>query len=228
MRDTPIRPAVLRHWYLPALLLAFYPASFWIPHRWTWENGVIENAQLLMLICAGAWAVAAWWRLRPAPTAPLALCAVPIWAVLAGREASWGAIFFGPLAVTHAGPVFSSSHLWYKPGVAPVALALLLAAFAGACRYRIDRLFAGAIAARCFPWMAMAVAIAAGAAATCAEGRLHCVVPPHGQGFEELAELVGYAALFIAQAVLLRHGYSVRAGARTAARSLAPERLPTD
>ena len=46
---------------------------------------------------------------------------VPVWLLLAARELSWGAALLPPLSIGADGPEYSSSVLWYKPAVAPVA-----------------------------------------------------------------------------------------------------------
>ena len=204
MRIYRLLPTPFQHWYLPFALLACYPLSYWLPRNWSWENGLIENAQLLVLVCGGALALGVCLRPHQAPTSPLAQCMVPIWVIMAGREASWGATFASPQSLTYEGPMFSSASLWYKPAVAPAILVILLWTLVSSCRHRIDRILLRAIVSKYFPWLALAVAVGAGMALTCAEGRLPCAAPPNRQGFEELSELVGYVALWIAQAVLLQ------------------------
>lgn len=192
---------------LALALLACYPFSVVLPRTWGWENGVLEVAQVLVLLAGAALALRAWGRKRPLPIAALALSLAPVWIVLAARELSWGAVFMAPLALTDHGPVFSSRMLWYKPLVAPVAGLLLGMALVHACRRRLDRLALQLLLANRIPWLVLGLAVLAEAGSSCAEGRLSCTFSlraPHAQVFEELIELFAYVALLVGQASLFR------------------------
>lgn len=196
--DRPLSLALL------LALLCCYPLSLLIPPAWVWENGIVEDGDVIVLGIGCAWAVAAWARDRPAPVALLARSVVPLWAILIGREMSWGAVLFAPEHMTAAGPVFTSHHLWYRPAVAP--LLALLFAWSGwsAWRCRLDRQLYGVLARGRFPWLELLVVLAAAAGSSCAEAHLPaCVAALQNQRFEELVELVGYVALVAVQARVL-------------------------
>lgn len=198
------RAVRLREWPLLLALLCCDPLSYWIPRDWSWENGPIENLQLAVLLGGCALAGIAWLRMRGTPVGMLARCAVPLWAILAAREVSWGADFMAPLWYSDEGPYYSSSTLSYKFYIMP-ALALVLAwPLWTAWRHRLDLLLGKIFREGGFPWLAIAVVLAAAIATTSAESHFkRYLLTPNAQGFEELAELTGYAALFVAQAYLL-------------------------
>jgi len=196
-----------REWLLVLCCIAAYPLSSLLPSSWGWEDGPVENAQVAVLLAGCVWA--GWMSLR-APEASLALlarCVAPLWLVLTARELSWGAVFMHPLGYGDEGPIFSSALLWYKPWVKPVvALVLAWMAYA-AWRHRLDRLLARIVVSGRFPWFAALITLACMLGSGCAEGHLACGIAfhhPQAEVFEELAELVAYLALLVAQAGVLR------------------------
>ena len=196
-----------REWLLVLFCIASYPVSLHLPARWGWEDGPIENTQVAVLLAGCAWAALMALRSRRAPLAMLARCLAPLWLVLTARELSWGAVFMEPLGYGDEGPIFSSALLWYKPWVKPVvALVLAWMAYA-AWRHRLDRLLARIVVSGRFPWFAALITLACMLGSGCAEGHLECGIAfhhPQAEVFEELAELVAYLALLVAQAGVLR------------------------
>ncbi|WEF34283.1 hypothetical protein [Pseudoduganella chitinolytica] len=216
MRANPSLYDRMTPWVLLCALLCCYPLSQAIPPAWVWENGIVEEGDVLVLSIGWAWAVASWLRDRPAPAALLARSVMPLWVLLIGREMSWGAVLFAPDRMTAAGPVFTSHHLWYRPFVTPLLAALLAWSAWSAWRCRLDRQLYAVLARGRFPWMALLVVLAAALGSSCAEEHVHaCLVTLPGQRFEELAELVGYVALVAVQARVL-------AECRTRTATLAP------
>jgi hypothetical protein len=194
-------------WCLWLAFLACYPLSQWMPPAWAWENGMLENIQVALLLAGALWALLAWRRLRPGPAAVLAACAVPVWLLLAGRECSWGAVFLPPLGFDKDGPVYASRILWYRPLVGPFAGAVLGGLLLLAWRHRLGRLIKDLIVRRRFPWGILVVVVVVGYAATFAEGHLRPVtgfIFDQADAYEELAELVGYLALLAMQGCVLR------------------------
>lgn len=196
-----------REWLLLLLCIACYPVSLYLPARWGWEDGPIENSQVAVLLAGCAWAAVASLRSRHAPLAMLARCLAPLWLVLAARELSWGAVFMAPLGYGDEGPIFSSALLWYKPVVAPL-IALVLACMAySAWRHRLDRLLVEIVTDGRFPWLPALIATVGMLGSGCAEGHLECGIAfhqPQAEVFEELAELIAYLALVIGQSTVLR------------------------
>lgn len=194
-------------WLLLVALLACYPLSYITPAKWAWENSVIENTQVIVLLFG---LLSAWFtyaREKPGKIAKLALAVMPIWFILAARELSWGAVFGAPLSFSHEGPVFSSHVLWYKPIVTPVVALLLAWSGFLAWRHRLDQLVLRMAAGGMFPWFAIGIAVFASLGSTCAEGHMQCgltIITEHAQALEELVELVAYSAVVVAQAVIYR------------------------
>lgn len=189
---------------LAAALLCCYPLSLVVPPQWAWENGIIEDGDVVVLGIGFAWALVAWLGTRQRQAALLARCVVPVWAILIGRELSWGAVLFAPASMTAAGPVFTSHDLWYRPFVTPVLVALAAWSAWSAVRCRLDCQLHAVLASGRFPWPSLLVVLAAAVGSTCAEGHLTAwLAVPHAQRFEELVELVGYCALVAVQAQVL-------------------------
>jgi len=196
-------------------LVCCYPLSLVVPSSWAWENGIIEDGDVFVLGAGLAWALWTWLRARSTPAGFVGRCVVPIWAMLIGRELSWGAVLFAPSLMTPEGPVFTSHDLWYRPFVTPVLLALFAWSAWTAWRCRLDRQIHTVLARGRFPWPALLVVLASALGSSCAESHLAAGVPAlQNQRFEELVELVGYVALVVVQARVLR---ACRAGARDAA-----------
>jgi hypothetical protein len=153
MHSIFLRPASRRfEWCLLLAFLGCYPLSLLIPPAWGWENGVVENAQVLVLLggCLLAWVAAR--RLDAGPARVLARCVMPLWLLLSGRELSWGAVFLPPIGFDITGPIYASRILWYRPLVAPVAAVILALVLYTGWRHRLDRLLKGTIVRRRFPW----------------------------------------------------------------------------
>ncbi len=187
-------------WFLPCLFVATFPLSLLPPVSWGWENGVLENLEVAVGV--GALGMGAWfWRRAPHPARVLGLCAMAIWMVAVGRELSWGAVFLEPLGFDEKGPIFSSRVLSYKPIVHPLVGLILAATVAVFLRFRLGRLCASLVRQGRFPWIDLAVVLAAGLGSQLAEG--HLVMPTHGdarlQVLEEALELLSYFGLGTAQ-----------------------------
>lgn len=193
-----------------ALVLAFlgcYPLARFMPAAWAWENGIVENVQVAVLLLGGLMAGLAWRRLRPGPIAVLACCALPVWLLLAGRELSWGAVFLLPQGFGPDGPIYTSRILWYRPFVPAFAAVVLGCVMFAAWRHRLGRLIKGLIVQRRFPWGPFAILAGVACVSTLAEGHLHLFSgfsSTHAESYEELVELVGYLALLAAQARVFR------------------------
>jgi len=199
-----MRPA---QWGLLAALVACYPASLLLPLAWGREAGVLENAQVLVLLSGFVLAVVVFVRRRPERTAMLALWAAPVWLLLAGRELSWGRAWRAVPGFDAAGRALPPESLWFQPLVWPAAVLLIGWLVYSAWHYRIDEVVRLAFV-RSAPWLLLFVALGAAVGSTCAEGHMSChidLVASRAQVFEELVELVAYVALFSLQAVVLRH-----------------------
>lgn len=209
------------------LLLALFscwPLSILLPPSWAWENGAIEDGDVLILGIGLAWAFFTWLRARPGNVAMLARAVLPIWLILIGREMSWGAVLFAPDHMTPEGPVFTSHHLWYRPFVTPVLCALIAWSAWSAWRCRLDKQLYAVLERGRFPWLPMLIVLAAALGSSCAESHLpYCLATLQNQRFEELTELAGYIALVVMQARVLRECQGTAAPAVAAAPALQPD-----
>ena len=215
-RADPNRTHVQR--LLLLCLFLCFPLSRVIPLEWSWENGVIENAQVVVLLAGLVFAGQAWRRGLKDGAAMLGLCAMPVWFLLASRELSWGAVFLPPLGFTPDGPVYSSSILPYRPAVPFVAGLLVLASLAIGWRRGVHRHLKNIVAHRAFPWLCVLIVLGAALGSTIGEGHLPSFardLVKRSEVLEEMAECVGYLAMVTAQSVLLRFKAPALAGART-------------
>ncbi|MFT4191949.1 MAG: hypothetical protein QM617_10560 [Comamonas sp.] len=198
-----------------AALIASYVLAPHLPDSTGWENGPVENAQAVLLFIGGV--LALYWRGRASDprTRAFWLIVAPIWFVLCARELSWGAVFMTPLTFSpDMGPTFSSTHqLSYKAWVTPVIGALLLAIIGLFVATRQTRTLARIWHARAFPFLEIGLFVIAMLLSATAEGHglfaLGGMSHPALQTLEELAELVGYFCLVLAQwrvAIALRGG----------------------
>lgn len=213
----------VRHWQLWLALPCCYLLAYLVPNHWAWENGVIENIQVAVLVWGALHAVAVWQRGCVENIAAVARCALFVWVVLVGREISWGAVFLAPAGFTDQGAWYSSRYLWYRPAVTPVLIVLSFWAVRSAWRCRLDRILLHRIATGRVPWMGMGMVLGAAACSTCAEQAPgFALAPANAQRFEELTELVGYIVLLMMQQSMTRS----RSGAMAGSSSGRKERSP--
>ena len=189
-------------------LFLCYPLSRIVPVEWGWENGVVENAQVLVLLAGLVFAAHAWRRGPKGKAAMLALCVVPVWLLLVGRELSWGSVFLDPSGFGGDGPIYRSRVLWYRPLVPPFAGLMLAASLYLAWRHRLHRFLLEVVTSGRFPWGCVLLILGAALGSTIGEGHVPQVVRGffgHALVFEEMAELVGYMAMVTAQGIVLRY-----------------------
>jgi len=192
-------------WALLAALLACYPLSLVLPPEWGRENGILENLQVLALVCGCVLALVVFVRLRPARLAMLALWVAPVWLLLAARELSWGRAWRASPGLDAAGRALPADPLWFQPLVWPGAALLVGWLVWSAWHYRLDEVMRMALARRT-PWLVILVALGGALGSTCAEGHMSCsldMLASRAQVFEELVELLAYLALCSVQAVVL-------------------------
>ena len=206
----------LARWFLALLLLTSYPLATVLPATFGWENGPIENMQILVLLAGFVHALWQWRDLRnasgtgttahrtAADTTVLRLCliAIPLWLMCAARETSWGATLITPGIATPEGPYFSSSTVWYHAAIKPLVLLTVACAAGAFLRWRLDRPLLALMRQRRFPWAEIALIGAAALLSTTAEGNLPIQLPGSPVMLlvlEEAAELVSYLSLFLAQ-----------------------------
>jgi len=204
------------YWQLLLALPCCYFLAHLIPARWAWENGVIENIQVAVLVFGGVYAAAVWYRNGIQGEALLARCVLPVWLMLGGRELSWGAVFLAPTGFSEQGPWYSSQYLWYRPAVTPVLIVLLAWTLWSAYRGRLDRTVFESIGARHMPWIEIGVVLVAAICSSLAEQASNALLMPStAQCLEELTELLGYVALVVLQSSMVRSCHGSIAGWRS-------------
>lgn len=190
-------------------LLGGYYAAPCLPPVLGWENGLIENTQVLILLWGGCWACAEARNATKQPNQAFWWVITPIWCVMALRELSWGAVLLMPLHMDPVtGPIFSSSQqVFYKPLVSPVLVLLVAGQLVAALRWRLDRLLPVLWRANAIPLLEIGLFIVCFLVSTAAEGHMGMHISGLDEGsaqlLEEWAELLAYIALFIGQARVL-------------------------
>lgn len=103
-----------------------------LPPWWGWENGPLENTQVLILAIG---LVVSWFAARHnrdnRKARNLWLWLTLFWLLVMGRELSWGRVFY-PVASGANGPELISLHqLWYGPLIRPFVAAVMIAMVTG-------------------------------------------------------------------------------------------------
>lgn len=88
-------------------LLLLYPLVRWMPPEIAWENGPIENAQLVPLVLGAMLALATYQRAGKKAYRRSWLSIAGAFLLMIGRELSWGRVFFLK-SIEEDGPVFYS------------------------------------------------------------------------------------------------------------------------
>lgn len=200
---------------LAAGLLSGFLFSLILPVRSGWENGWLENSQVLISLLAAFWCCGLYRRTshlaaadrsgEPEAWRSLWLVAGLVWLLLAARELSWGAVFYPPRTTDELlGPLFpSSQHLPWKPLVDPALAILLAGALVVFFRHRLGQRLAQQWRRGNFPLVELLLGCLALVLASLAEGHLHWLPGWLNAGqqqlLEEWAELWGYLALVAAQ-----------------------------
>ena len=195
---------------LAALLALSFPLAHALPTFWGWENGPLENAQAVILLVGALAAAWAAYSQRGTPGAPLWWVALPCWWIALGRELAWGAVFLPPMGHGEWGPVISSKVLWYRPAVPWVCAAVLLLCGYWALRHHLwSQVLQRLQQERAWPVASLLLPVLAAVISHHAEGhggvRLHDWLGTQVLVLEELVEVWGYAALWLAQWALIGH-----------------------
>ena len=191
-------------------LITTLPMSALLPVSWGWENGFLENLQVVILL---AGFLAALWAMIQQPagaTRSSWFAAALIWLLLVGRELAWGAAFVPPMGFDSHGPIISSRVLWYRPAVPWICLGLLLIGLVAMWRAKAFSRFLGRLQRdKAWPWGTIALLLLCLACSAISEGHGHLRFPvlesPALMVAEEAFETWAYVGLWLAQWHLIRH-----------------------
>lgn len=181
-----------------ACLVLAWPFSLYLPIRISWENGILENTQVFVLLATGVAACLAYRRDRSGH-GNIWIAGAILWFLLAARELSWGAVFMTPVDMTPHGPTFSSALLWYRPAVTPAIAALLAVVVVYLCLSRPVGLVRKMAAQKSVPIVEFAGFTVAMLISTAAEGHMGMNLDAWTGDLQVLEETVETAAyLFLA------------------------------
>ncbi|SFL43628.1 hypothetical protein [Pelosinus propionicus] len=179
-------------WVSLLLAVMLFPAGLFLPGWWGWENGPIENTQVVILI---AGAILSWLVARQnyddRQFRNLWLWSILVWLLMAGRELSWGRVFFDPVSTGPEGPMFPSIRaVWYGQYVYPILTVVFIVTLIGLWRNfnwanMKQRLSIPAIDG-------ILLIVAAIASQLIFERNLILVLHPYSQVLEEWSELMVY------------------------------------
>lgn len=185
-----------------------YPLALVLPYWVSWENQIVENFQVVVLLLGGFFAFTFFLGFAGQGRGYrwFWLMIIPIWFVLFARELSWGAVFLSPVGMDElTGPLFSSSLLWYKPMVYPVIGVLVFMGMAIFIFTKQYRTVVYVWRRGAFPVIEICLAIVGLVLSTAAEEHSGMSLAFLGmasyqlQHIEEFAELLVYLCLFAAQ-----------------------------
>jgi hypothetical protein len=191
------------------VLLVAYPLSPYLPSWVSWENGPVENAQVVILVFGMIQALR-YQRTTAQDWKWLWRGAALIWFICAVRELSWGAVFLDPIGMSEEGPFFSSRQLWYKPAIMPALIISILFFAFMMIKNRSQQLLAPLQRSGGLPWIEFILATFCMMVSTAAEEHLGLTTGLTGaaaQNLEELAEFSAYLFLLAGQARLRYHQY---------------------
>lgn len=195
-------------WVSAVLLVLLFPVALTLPKEYSFENHLIENLQVVVLLGGFAMTLRFVRQMHRYVHIRNFWCtALPIWLIMALRELSWGRAFY-PVGMTEDGPVFISlRELWYGPAVHPAlgVVIVVLLFFA----WKNLRVLGGRTAV-CLSVvdMLLFVVMALSSQMVFEKGVIEAL-RPYSQMLEECAELIGYWCLVSAAHVAM--GYHARA-----------------
>ncbi|MEL7634792.1 MULTISPECIES: hypothetical protein [Sporomusa] len=191
-------------WVSLFLAVLLFPLGLLLPEWCGWENGLIENSQVAILIF-GAFLS---WRLAhhnrdDRQIHNLCLWMIVVWLMMVGRELSWGRVFFEPITTGPDGPTFPSIHaIWYGRYVYPVLTVIIISTLIGLWRnfnweHIKQKVYISTIDG-------VLLIIAAIASQLIFERNLILLLKPYSQVLEELSELIVYWCMV---SILMANGF---------------------
>ncbi len=115
-------------WVSLLLVMLLFPLAIQFPGWWSWENGPLENGQVVILVSG---VILTRFIVRhnahDRRMRNFWLWTIPLWLLVIARELSWGRVFFEPIVIGGSGPVFPALRdVWYGDYVYPVNTVIIL------------------------------------------------------------------------------------------------------
>lgn len=182
--------------YILIMIVIFsYVMGRQLPPSWGWENSPLEWSQVVILFSGAL--LSAKWRQNAKSAgqyhhARFFLWAIPLWLLMAGREMSWGRVFYpvGTDAIT--GPFFLSvSQLPYGPVVYPLIAAIILIWLFAVIKHKLYAIPYKLFQEGRFPISEFLLVIFSFVVANIAEKKMHFEI------MEEIVECVAYLSLIL-------------------------------
>jgi hypothetical protein len=166
-----------------------------LPVAWGWENSPLEWSQVVILLI-GALLSGKWWQEAKSAEryhhAHFFAWAIPLWLLMAGREMSWGRVFYPVGLDTATGPYFLSvSQLPYGPIVYPVLTIAIVIWLLAVIKYKLYRVPYELFQQGRFPFGEFLLVIFSFVVANIAEKHLNFEI------MEEIVECVAYLSLIL-------------------------------
>jgi len=176
-------------WLSLLLIVLLAPLGSSLPAYWGWENGPLENSQVVLLGLGfiASCLIVYHYREQP-PASSLWRWISPLWLICIGRELSWGRVFF-QVGKDQNGPVFITlKQLWYGPLVKPAVILSVIVLLVGIFRSSpFDYLEKITL-----PLTDIAIFILAAGVASLSDKGIIAALQTHEEVVEEWAEIVTY------------------------------------
>jgi len=174
-------------WFGIAWLLCIIPLSLVLPPQLSWENGIFENAQVMILFFGVFMSFYFYIETISTQTKKLWVSLGAFFVMLSGRELSWGRVFF-QTKLTPSGPELIAMNQVPHSNIIQGIILLFILGVVSALIYNIPW---NVIAQIPLPLLYITLGISSFLLSTIAE---HNWLFSHEQGqtIEELAELLAY------------------------------------
>ena len=174
-------------WFGIAWLLCIIPLSWILPPQISWENGILENSQVMILFVGVFMSFYFYIETISTQTKKLWVSLGAFFVMLSGRELSWGRVFF-QTKLTSSGPELIAMNQVPYSNIIQGIILLFILGVVSALIYNIPW---NVIVQIPLPLMYITLGLSSFLLSTIAE---HNWLFSHeqGQAIEELAELLAY------------------------------------
>lgn len=174
------------------LLLVALPLGFLLPASWGYENGPVENTQVIVILLSGVVLYgASKWGVGSRSTKLLQLWFIPVVMLVAARELSWGRVFYPG----EHGLFLPLKALWYGKMVYPGIGIVIVCVIAGIYLQKLDEEILLWAKYGKFPIIELILIIGGFLMADIVEHHSRGIFAQQQDLFEELFELVMYCGV---------------------------------